>query len=381
MSSIAFIPARCGSKAIPFKNIKSFCGKPLIYWNIAALQDSAIDRVVVATDCEQIKTVVNAFGFSKVEVYDRDAANAQDTSSTESVILEYIKKQKLSDEDQFMLVQLTSPFTRAEDFNGGLELLKKHDAVLSAVRSKRFYWNTDGTPINYDFNNRPRRQDFDGVMLENGAFYVSTVQAIKKSENRISGNIGIYEMPEYTAVEIDEESDWIIAESLMKKYQQVNSLKIDSSHIKLFLTDVDGVLTDAGMYYTENGDEFKKFCTYDGMALQLLQKQGVKVGMLTTEDRALNRRRAAKLKLDYDFHGVKDKLSLAKKVCEQLNISLSEMAYIGDDVNCLELLSNVGIAACPANAMPPIKAVPGIIHLQKKGGEGAVREFIERMLN
>lgn len=380
MKTIAFIPARCGSKAIPFKNIKLFCGKPLIYWNLEALQQSDIDKVIVATDCQKIKSVVKSFSFSKVEIYNRDATNAEDTSSTESVMLEYIQKQQLADEQLFMLVQLTSPFTTAKDFNAGLQLLEKHDAVLSAVRSKRFYWNTDGTPINYNFNKRPRRQEFDGVMLENGAFYLSTVQSIKKAKNRISGNIGIYEMPEYTGVEIDEASDWTIAEAIMKKHQEEKHLMIDFSRIKLFLTDVDGVMTDAGMYYTENGDEFKKFCTYDGMALQLLQKQGLKVGMLTTEDKQLNRRRARKLKLDYDFHGVKDKLSLAKKVCEELNISLLEMAYIGDDVNCLELLSNVGLAACPANAMPEIKAIPGIIQLKKKGGEGAVREFVQKML-
>ena len=76
------------------------------------------------------------------------------------------------------------------------------------------------------------------------------------------------------------------------------------TNIKIFLSDVDGVLTDAGMYYTENGDEFKKFCTYDGMGFQLLQKTGVKVGILTTEDKELNRRRAKKLGLDFDFQSI-----------------------------------------------------------------------------
>ena len=146
--------------------------------------------------------------------------------------------------------------------------------------------------------------------------------------------------------------------------------KHDFSKIKLFLSDVDGVLTDAGMYYTENGDEFKKFCTYDGIGFQLLQKTGIKVGILTTEDRELNRRRAKKLGLDFDFHGLKDKLQLVKDLCEKENISLDEVAYIGDDINCFSLLSNVGIAACPNNAVSKVKAIPNIIHLKKKGGDG-----------
>ena len=152
-------------------------------------------------------------------------------------------------------------------------------------------------------------------------------------------------------------------------------------NIKIFLSDVDGVLTDGGMYYTESGDEFKKFCTYDGMGFQLLKKTGVKVGILTTEDRDLNRRRAKKLGLDFDFHGAKDKLQIVKDLCEQENITLNEIAYIGDDVNCFDLLLNVGVAACPNNAMKKIKSIPNIIQLEKNGGEGVVREFIELILS
>ena len=157
-------------------------------------------------------------------------------------------------------------------------------------------------------------------------------------------------MAEYTFVEIDEVEDWIMAEQLFIKNHS-SDYKFNFNKIKLLLSDVDGVLTDAGMYYTENGDEFKKFCTYDGMGFQLLQKTGIKVGILTTEDRSLNRRRAKKLGLDFDFHGAKDKLQIVKDLCIKENISLDEVAYIGDDVNCFSILSHVGIAACPNNAV------------------------------
>jgi YrbI family 3-deoxy-D-manno-octulosonate 8-phosphate phosphatase len=158
-------------------------------------------------------------------------------------------------------------------------------------------------------------------------------------------------------------------------------MNTDYLKIKIFLSDVDGVLTDGGMYYTENGDEFKKYSVYDGMGFQLLQKTGVKVGIVTTEDKQMNRRRSNKLGLDYDFHGVKDKLQLVKDLCKQENIFLENIAYIGDDVNCFDLLSNVGVAACPKNAMKKIKSIPNIIQLQKNGGEGVVREFIELILS
>ena len=377
MKKIAFIPVRGGSKSIPKKNIKIFCGKPLIYWNLIELENcDQVDEIVVASDSEDIISVVEEFKFSKVVVYRRSNENAQDHSTSESIMLEYINFAKLDLSDVFMLVQATSPFTKSNDFSNGLKMMNSYDTVFSCAKIKRFIWDKDSNPLNYDFKNRPRRQDFDGTFMENGAFCISLVSDIIKYNNRISGNIGICEMPEYTFVEIDEPEDWIIAERLFLK-NNYSLTNYDFSKIKIFLSDVDGVLTDAGMYYTEKGDEIKKFSTYDGMAFKILQKRGVKVGIITTEDRQLNRNRAQKLSLDFDFHGADDKLKIIKELCKKQNINLNQVAYIGDDVNCLELLSNVGFPACPKNAVDKIKSIPNIIQLSQNGGSGVVREFVE----
>lgn len=379
---IAFIPARCGSKSIPLKNIKSFCGKPLIYWNLHAIEQChSIDKVVVATDCDTIKQAVIELGLSKTSVYDRDATNANDTASTESVMLEYIKVANLDDMDQFILVQATSPLTQSKDFDEAFATLEaeKADSLLSGVMTKRFFWNNDATPLNYDYKNRPRRQDFDGLFMENGAFYINRVGNIKRDGNRLSGNIALHVMEEFTAVEIDEADDWLIAEKLMHKHILSKRSLPD---IKLFLTDVDGVLTDAGMYYSENGDEMKRFNTHDGKGFDLLREVGIKIGIITSENTKMVERRAKKLKVDHLHQGKAfgGKLEAAKHICEQEGISLEETAYIGDDVNCFDLLSSVGLAACPANALPTIKAIPGILQLEKSGGGGVVREFIEHIL-
>jgi len=153
--------------------------------------------------------------------------------------------------------------------------------------------------------------------------------------------------------------------------------------IKLFLTDVDGTLTDGGMYYCENGDEFKKFNTRDGMGFQLLREAGIKTGFITSENTKIVERRAKKLKIDYLYQSskFKGKLEVASEICTKEDIALSEAAYIGDDVNCYELLCNVGFAACPADAVDKIKNIPNIIILSKNGGEGVVREFVEILLN
>lgn len=219
--NIAFIPVRCGSKSIPFKNIKDFCGKPLVYWSLRALQYSInIDKIFVATDCSKIKMIVESFEFDKVVVYDRDSLNATDTASTESVMLEFIAKQNFADDDLFFLVQATSPLTQTKDFDEALKTfkIKKADSLLTCARTKRFFWNEDGTPCNYNYKSRPRRQDFDGLLMENGAFYINSIKNIKEDKNRLSGKIVIYEMQEFQAVDIDEPDDWDIAEKMMKKY-------------------------------------------------------------------------------------------------------------------------------------------------------------------
>ena len=380
--NIAFVPIRCGSKSIPLKNIKEFCGKPLVYWNLEALQNSTnIDKIFVATDCDEIKSVVNSFRFDKAQVYNRDSQNANDSASTESVMLEFINKQSFDDSDLFFLIQATSPLTQTKDFDEALETLKskKADSLLTCVRTKRFYWNEDGTPYNYDYKSRPRRQDFNGLLMENGAFYINSIHNIKKEQNRLSGKVAIHEMEEFTSVEIDEEDDWIIAEKLMHKHILSKRPK---PAIKLFLSDVDGTLTDAGMYYGENGEEFKKFNTHDGKGFELLRKAGIRTGIITSENTKIVENRAKKLKVDYLYQGLehKGKLDIAKEICLKENISLDEVAYIGDDINCKELLQTVGLAACPANALEEIKNIPNIIKLSRYGGDGAVREFVEKII-
>ena len=181
-----------------------------------------VDKVIIASDSREILSTAEAFGFEKVSLYERNPANAQDTSSTESVMLEYISVAKLSNEDTFILVQATSPLTTAQDIDGAVRLFREGgcDSLLTCSRTKRFFWNPDGTPINYDYRVRPRRQDFAGTLMENGAFYISTIRAVRESGCRLSGKISVYEMPEYCGVEIDEPADWRTAEELMRKIRQ-----------------------------------------------------------------------------------------------------------------------------------------------------------------
>ena len=150
--------------------------------------------------------------------------------------------------------------------------------------------------------------------------------------------------------------------------------------IKLFATDVDGTMTDAGMYYTEDGIELKKFNFRDGMGFKLLREAGIKTAIITSEASAMVKKRAGKLKVDYLSMGSWEKLDFVKNICKDLDITLDEVAYIGDDINDIELLQAVKYKACPNDAVKKVKEVEDIIILENKGGEGAVREFIELLL-
>ena len=380
MRIIGFIPARGGSKSIPLKNIKDFCGKPLIYWNLESLEKvNEIEAVYVATDCDEIRNTVEGFGFSKVQIYMRDPQNAQDNSPTESVMLEFIEKQVLADTDIFILIQATSPFIQPIDFQSALNLYgkEKADSLLTCARMKRFFWGENRKPLNYDYQNRPNRQDFNGSLMENGAFYINTVGNIRKYKNRLSGKIVIYEMPEFTAVDIDEPNDWKAAESLMRKH--ILSKRKNNKRIKLFITDVDGVLTDAGMYYSKNGERLKKFNTRDGKGIELLQKAGIKTAIITSEDTEIVNSRARKIGIDYVCQGVSDKNNVLNKLCRELRISPDEIAYIGDDINDLDILKRVGLSACPVDAMSQVKDVVQYV-CKLKGGAGCVREIIEEII-
>lgn len=146
--------------------------------------------------------------------------------------------------------------------------------------------------------------------------------------------------------------------------------------IKFLVLDVDGVMTDGGMYYTESGDQFKKFNSKDGMGIKLALREGIQVAFLSsgTNARIINDR-AETLGVKLVHAGAGEKLGILSGWCKELGVHLDEVAYIGDDVNDLECIRAVGISACPADAMDAVMSAVDVV-LDKRGGEGCVREFV-----
>ena len=149
--------------------------------------------------------------------------------------------------------------------------------------------------------------------------------------------------------------------------------------IKLILTDIDGVWTDGGMYYDQTGNEWKKFHTYDSAGVLWCKKAKIPVGIISGEDTEIVKRRAEKLKVDFLLQGVLDKLAAVEKLCKELNITLQEVAYIGDDINDIEVLQRVGFSGCPSSSPLYIQTLVTKV-MSKKGGEGVFREFVEEIM-
>jgi len=383
---VAFIPLRGGSKTILLKNIRRIAGRPLAYWTLDAACDcDFIEKVYVSTDSQNIRSIIQDYGSEKIEVIGRSKETATDLATTESAMLEFASKINFS---HVVLIQATSPLTESVHLEEGIRKYfdTRAKSLVSVVRQKRFIWEkSEGDsvkPLNYDPLKRPRRQDWSGYLVENGAFYITSREALLRSSSRVSGRTICYEMPKETYLELDEPADWQIAEMLLinRKSDTLNwKLGNRLKKIKLLVMDVDGVLTDAGMYYGEGGEELKKFNTRDGKGIELIRNMGIKTAFITNEKTLLLERRARKLKIDFLFQGVSDKLTLLRKLMKDNNMSPEEVAYVGDDINDIDVMKMVGFSATPADGAKANRTIATFV-CKTKGGQGCVREVCDLLV-
>lgn len=380
VKKVGCIPLRKGSKSIKNKNKRKLVGRPLFTWVLNEAIFSNLDEVVVFTDDSEIITFVNnQYNWTnKVRAILRDEENATDTASTESTLIEFCEKIDYSF-DTLCLLQATSPLTTALDINNTLDLVinDKNDTALTVVNTHRFIWNENGEPLNYDVLNRPRRQDFEGLLVENGAVYVTSKEAFLSSKNRVSGKIGLVKMPEDSLYEIDSETDWVIIEALL-----INRLKLKKETRKIthLVLDVDGVFTNGTVLYSQEGEFAKQFDMRDGMGLEIIREHGIEVMVMTSENSALVKQRMEKLNINNTFLGVKDKYALLQHLSLESQIHLGNVAYIGDDVNDLANMCSVGWSLAPRNSVNIIKQNADIV-LSSNSLKGAIREACAFLLN
>jgi len=217
---VAVIPARGGSVSIPLKNIKELNGRPLIDWCIRAALDSGVfSDVYVSTDHDGIAEVAKKSG---AKVHRRATDTATSTASTESAMIDFADAH--AEFDILCLIQATTPLVTPVHFTEALALFEKQgaDSLVTAVRAHRFMWKVDergeATAKNYLPQKRPRRQAWDGELIENGAFYYTRKALWDKEKCRLGGKMALYEMPEHTLVELDSMVDWQILVGLCEEH-------------------------------------------------------------------------------------------------------------------------------------------------------------------
>ena len=377
---VAVIPARGGSKGVPRKNVRRVGGIPLVARTIAAARASAsIDRVVVSTDDAEITAIAKEWG---ADVVTRPAALAGDEASSESALLHTLDVLGGTGVDASILVflQPTSPFIDGRDLDAAIDLVRggAHDSVFSAIETYGFLWSDDSDGqargVNHDARVRPRRQDREPHYLETGAFYVMDAAGFRAAGHRFFGRVGLVEVAERTAIEIDSEEQLALAQAIAVALDH-DVERVDAAAV---VTDFDGVHTDDTALVDAGGREYVRVSRSDGMGVARLRDAGIPVLILSTETNPVVTARARKLRVDVR-QGVDDKATALRAWVAEHGIPLSQVAYLGNDINDLGCLELVGWPIAVPGSDPLVLAAARVI-LKRAGGHGAVRDLADRVL-
>ncbi|WP_251449511.1 acylneuraminate cytidylyltransferase [Microbacterium sp. Marseille-Q6648] len=378
--TVAIIPARGGSKGVPRKNLRRVGGIPLIARAIAAAARAEhVDRVVVTTDDAEIAAVAAEWG---AELVERPELLSGDTATSESALLHALDELAARGVDVGVVafLQATSPFIVSDALDEAIRLVRsrRRDSVFSAVPTYGFLWEKSAAgaaaAVNHDADHRPRRQDREPHYLETGAFYVLRAAGFRATRHRFFGSVGVVEVPERTAIEIDTESELAVARALAPLIDGREPVAADA-----VVTDFDGVHTDDTASVAQDGTESVVVSRSDGWGVAALRRAGIPIAILSTEVNPVVAARAAKLGIPA-HQGLDDKLGVLRDWCDGLGIPLSRVAYLGNDVNDLACLNAVGWPVAVPEAHPTVLAAARVV-LDHRGGHGAVRELAERVLD
>ncbi len=385
MKCLAIIPARGGSKGLPRKNVLPLAGKPLIAHNIEqARLAERVDRVIVSTDDAEIAAISRQYG---AEVVWRPDEISGDSASSESALLhalEHLRNSEGYQPDLLVFLQCTSPLTRAEDIDGAIETLLADDAdtALAVIPFHYFLWqpteNGNAMGINHDKRVRPLRQERKPQYLETGAVYVMRVSGFVQAKHRFFGKTTLYVMPSERRLEIDERVDLDIAEVLLREYYNQQKLERLPDAIEALVLDFDGVFTDNKVMVFQDGREAVLCDRSDGWGIAQLKRAGLPMLVLSSETNTVVKARTDKLGIP-GLQGVSDKgVALHTWMLEQ-DLDPSNVVYVGNDLNDISCMAQVGCAVAVADAHPQVLAQAKLV-LDKPGGDGAIREICELIL-
>lgn len=381
------ILARGGSKGIPNKNLVDFCGQPLLAWSILqALQANAVDQVYVSSDSDEILSIAADYGAIAVK---RPDELSTDLSSSESALLhalEYISgTYPRTNLENIIFLQATSPLRVSKDIDNALNVFAKEkaDSLFSdSILDDLCIWVEKGNKLvgkTFDPENRGRRQDRQPMFLENGSIYIFKSSLLRQTKNRLGGKICRYTMPYWKSHEIDTVDDLELCKYLFNNHLLggwENKFRLfDKSMISLMVYDFDGVMTDNCAIQLEDGSEGVYINRNDGWGVQSIKKMGIPQIILSSEKNSVVSLRGKKLGIEV-IQGCLEKKTLLQGYCRDQGIDISNVLYIGNDVNDLEVMKIVGYPIAPSDAHPSVISIAKYV-TKAKGGKGVVKEVSE----
>ena len=380
MKIVAFVPAKGVSGRIKEKNLETILGVPLFLWAANNLNRVLPKNdIYIDSESEKILSLAHLKGFNTIQ---RSLSLASNATNGDELML-----WQASQVDADVYIQHLPPmvFLKEKTIRTAIEKIEKGcDSAFGVAKKKLYLWENN-RPC-YDPHNLPNSITLPTVTIEGMGFYVTTKTSLQKTKLRIGNNFEMIELDMFEEIDIDcpEDIEYarVVAKGLGCNSEYTSGIwqTSDAEDIKFLVLDVDGVLTDGGMYYTEAGDEFKKFNTKDGMAIKLLMDQGIQVGLLSSGfNKNLINRRADLFGIPKVYVGSQNKVKVLDEWLAQMNLNYNQVAYIGDDINDVKIINKVGLSACPSDAMDMVRNNVDVV-LKEKGGNACVREFVEHFL-
>ena len=382
MKIAGFVPAKANSNRVPRKNSQEILGVPLFLWAANNL-NRVLDRadIYIDSDSQEMREMAEGLGFCAIARPDALATNA--TNGNEFMLWQSSQV----DADIYVQHLAPMPFLREETLKKAIAAVSEggYASAIGVLERQHYYWK-DGKPA-YDIAGLPNSVELPKSTIEGMGLYVVRKDALLNQRVRAAHPCAHIKLDSFEAIDIDYPDDLALARATAKGLDQdsdyvsgIREIFSALKNIKLVVLDVDGVMTDGGMYYSENGDQLKKFNAKDGMAIASLKSCGIDVAFLSSGyTKAIIPARAKTLGVERLYVGREKKLDILGDWLAELKLDWEQVAYIGDDINDLHVIEKVGLSACPADAVANVRKSVHI-QLEATGGNACVREFADTYL-
>jgi YrbI family 3-deoxy-D-manno-octulosonate 8-phosphate phosphatase len=381
---VAIIPARGGSKSVPGKNLRIVGGLSLVARSVSAAKGSpVIDLVVVSTDSDEVAIEAAAHG---ARVVRRPDELSGDTASSELALLHCLSElEKAGIAPQIVvLVQCTSPFVTSDDISRTVAaVVEGADSAFTAYPSHAFLWTFDGNSaasVNHKAFPRPRRQDRQQEYIESGAVYAMDRTGFLAAGHRFFGRTVLVTTDPARSMQIDDPADLHTAQVLARHLDMPRLFAALPKQPGALVLDFDGVMTDDGVITFDDGREAVIANRRDGMGIEILRRHApdFPVCVLSTETNPVVEMRCRKLGVT-SVQGLQEKSAALVDWCMEHGVDVSNVVYVGNDINDLGCMALVGCAVAPADAHELALAAAQLV-LSASGGRGVVREICDLLI-